>query len=170
MLQPVCALLLYFTLLPPRQASTPGTLVVMTAQADRVALPASLDGQPRVALPEAPAGLDAERVPDLGTALPPIHIASMGLPGATRSRTLLIPEVVDGPVREWPGRLLHLSVENSALADVMLQRLLSAGNLRPDEIKVVRLPVLRHEPALVQGQVLGHGWQKCKKQSLGIFP
>ena len=52
-LQPVCALLLYFTLLPPRQASTPGTLVVMTANAGQVALPAALQGQPRVALPEA---------------------------------------------------------------------------------------------------------------------
>ena len=41
-LQPVCALLLYFTLLPPRQASTPGTLVVMTANAGQVALPAAL--------------------------------------------------------------------------------------------------------------------------------
>jgi len=69
LLQPVVALLLYFTLLPPRQTATTGTLVVMTARADRVAVPAALQGQPRVALPEAPAGLDAERVPDLGTAL-----------------------------------------------------------------------------------------------------
>ncbi|MBD9470701.1 carboxypeptidase regulatory-like domain-containing protein [Pseudoxanthomonas sp. PXM01] len=76
LLQPVVAGLLYFTLLPPRQAATTGTLVVMTAQADRVALPADLQGQPRVALPEAPAMADAERVPDLGTALrrhPEIH-------------------------------------------------------------------------------------------------
>ena len=68
-LQPVCALLLYFTLLPPRQASTPGTLVVMTANAGQVALPAALQGQPRVALPEASATDGSERVPDLGTAL-----------------------------------------------------------------------------------------------------
>ena len=68
-LQPVCALLLYFTLLPPRQASTPGTLVVMTANAGQVALPAALQGQPRVALPEATATDGSERVPDLGTAL-----------------------------------------------------------------------------------------------------
>lgn len=68
-LQPVCALLLYFTLLPPRQASTPGTLVVMTANAGQVALPAALLGQPRVALPEAATSDGSERVPDLGTAL-----------------------------------------------------------------------------------------------------
>ena len=46
-LQPVCALLLYFTLLPPRQAATPGTLVVMTANAGQVALPASPCRRPR---------------------------------------------------------------------------------------------------------------------------
>ncbi|WP_447941017.1 carboxypeptidase regulatory-like domain-containing protein [Pseudoxanthomonas mexicana] len=68
-LQPVCALLLYFTLLPPRHASTPGTLVVMTANAGQAALPAALQGQPRVALPEATATDGSERVPDLGTAL-----------------------------------------------------------------------------------------------------
>ena len=68
-LQPVCALLLYFTLLPPRQASTAGTLVVITANAGQVALPVALQGQPRVALPEAPASTGVERVPDLGTAL-----------------------------------------------------------------------------------------------------
>lgn len=68
-LQPVCALLLYLALLPPRQAATPGTLVVMTAQADRAALPAALQEQPRIALPEAPALPGVERAPDLGTAL-----------------------------------------------------------------------------------------------------
>jgi len=95
LLQPVVALLLYLTLLPPRQTTTTGTLVVMTAQADRVVLPASLDGQPRVALPEAPAGLDAERVPDLGTALRrrpevrALHIVGAGLEPRDR-------DVVDG--------------------------------------------------------------------------
>ena len=90
LLQPVVALLLYCTLLPPRQHTTAGTLVVMTAQADRVALPASLDGQPRIALPEAPAGLDAERVPDLGTALRrhpdvrALHIVGAGLEARDR--------------------------------------------------------------------------------------
>ncbi|MDR7068767.1 hypothetical protein J2X02_001584 [Pseudoxanthomonas japonensis] len=90
LLQPVVALLLYFTLLPPRQAATTGTLVVMTAQANRVALPAALQGQPRVALPGAPAGVDAERVPDLGTALRrhpgvrALHIVGTGLEARDR--------------------------------------------------------------------------------------
>lgn len=89
-LQPVVAVLLYLTLLPPRQTATTGTLVVMTAQADRVALPATLQGQPRVALPEAPAGIDAERVPDLGTALRrhpdvhALHIVGAGLEARDR--------------------------------------------------------------------------------------
>lgn len=90
LLQPVAASLLYFTLLPPRQPATTGTLVVMTAQADRVALPAELRGQPRVAMPEAPAGIDAERVPDLGTALRrhpevrALHIVGAGLEARDR--------------------------------------------------------------------------------------
>lgn len=75
-LQPVCAVLLYATLLPPRQAATAGTLVVMTANADALALPAALRGQPRVALPEAATTESVERVPDLATALrrhPDLH-------------------------------------------------------------------------------------------------
>jgi hypothetical protein len=90
LLQPVVALLLYFTLLPPRQTVTTGTLVVMTARADDVALPATLQGQPRVALPEAPANVDAERVPDLGTALRrhpearALHIVGAGLEARDR--------------------------------------------------------------------------------------
>ncbi|CAN7543251.1 carboxypeptidase regulatory-like domain-containing protein [Pseudoxanthomonas sp. LjRoot143] len=90
LLQPVVASLLYLTLLPPRQAATTGTLVVMTAQAEGVALPAELQGQPRVALPEAPAMADAERVPDLGTALrrhPEIrslHVVGAGLEARDR--------------------------------------------------------------------------------------
>lgn len=69
LLQPLCALLLYFTLLPPRQAGTEGTLVVLTARADAVPVPAALQGEPRVALPEAPAMAGIERVPDLASAL-----------------------------------------------------------------------------------------------------
>jgi len=94
-LQPVCALLLYATLLPPRQAATSGTLVVLTAQADRVALPAALQGQPRVALPEAPAMTGVERLPDLGTALRrhpaarALHVVGAGLEARDR-------EAVDG--------------------------------------------------------------------------
>ncbi|MBD9480681.1 carboxypeptidase-like regulatory domain-containing protein [Pseudoxanthomonas sp. PXM02] len=90
LLQPVVALLLYVTLLPPRQVATTGTLVVLTAQADGVALPADLQGQPRVALPDAPAITDAERVPDLATALRrhpeihSIHVVGAGLEARDR--------------------------------------------------------------------------------------
>ena len=118
LLQPVVALLLYFTLLPPRQTTTTGTLVVMTAQADRVALPASLDGQPRVALPEAPAGLDAERVPDLGTALRrhpdvrALHIVGAGLEPRDR-------DAVDGRALAFSAAPLpHGIVQLSAIAPV----------------------------------------------------
>ena len=85
LLQPLVALLLYLTLLPPRQIATTGTLVVMTADAQRVALPAGLQGQPRIALPEAPADLGVERMPDLGTALRrhpearTLHVVGTGL-------------------------------------------------------------------------------------------
>lgn len=64
--QPLCALLLYLTLVPPAVTTAAGTLVVATRGAAR--LPASL-GSHVVALPEASLPPDVERVPDLGTAL-----------------------------------------------------------------------------------------------------
>lgn len=68
-LQLLSAVMLYFTLLPPRQPSAPASLVVLTADADARAVPAALRGAPRVALPEGPTSASAERVPDLATAL-----------------------------------------------------------------------------------------------------
>ena len=68
LLQPICAALLYFTLLPPSIPTEAGTLVVATAQAT----PAQLGQRPGdslVALPEAPPLAGVERVPDLATAL-----------------------------------------------------------------------------------------------------
>ena len=67
LLQPVCAALLYFTLSPPTLPTQAGTLVVATAGATRTGTQAT--GDRLVALPEAPALPDAERVPDLATAL-----------------------------------------------------------------------------------------------------
>ena len=67
-LQPLCAILLYFTLLPPTVPTEAGTLVVATAQST----PAQLGQQPGdslVALPEAPALAGVDRTPDLATAL-----------------------------------------------------------------------------------------------------
>ncbi|MGH8028082.1 MAG: carboxypeptidase regulatory-like domain-containing protein, partial [Pseudoxanthomonas sp.] len=66
-LQPVCATLLYFTLLPPRLPGEAGTLVVATAGATRMGAQAS--GDALIALPEAPALSGAEGQPDLATAL-----------------------------------------------------------------------------------------------------
>ncbi len=65
-LQPVFAALLYLTLMPPPVAGEGGTLVVATRDAHGVAGMAS---DHIVALPEAPAGIDAVQVPDLATAL-----------------------------------------------------------------------------------------------------
>ncbi|MFC3714061.1 carboxypeptidase regulatory-like domain-containing protein [Sphingoaurantiacus capsulatus] len=62
--QPLCALLLYLTLMPPAVVTPAGTLVVATRNAER--LPA---GTHVVALPEADVGAAVERVPDLATAL-----------------------------------------------------------------------------------------------------
>ena len=64
--QPVCALLLYLTLVPPAVRTAAGTLVVATRGAGPLTGAA---GDHVVALPEASALAAAERVPDLGTAL-----------------------------------------------------------------------------------------------------
>lgn len=67
-LQPICAALLYFTLLPPTAPTEAGTLVVATAQVtstQRVQQP----GDSLVALPEAPPLAGVDRAPDLATAL-----------------------------------------------------------------------------------------------------
>lgn len=66
-LQPVCAALLYLTLLPPERASGAETLIVATRNAPQPAV--ITPGQRLIALPEAPQLRDAERMPDLGTAL-----------------------------------------------------------------------------------------------------
>jgi hypothetical protein len=67
LLQPVCATLLYFTLLPPELPGDAGTLVVATAGATRSGAQAT--GDALIALPEASALSGAERVPDLATGL-----------------------------------------------------------------------------------------------------
>ena len=67
--QPVCALLLYFALLPPTTPGEAGTLVVATAGATTSRLDARTAGDALVALPEAPALPGVARVPDLATAL-----------------------------------------------------------------------------------------------------
>jgi len=67
LLQPLCATLLYLTLLPPQLPGEAGTLVVATAGASSISAQAT--GDALIVLPEAPALAGAERVPDLATAL-----------------------------------------------------------------------------------------------------
>lgn len=62
-LQPVCAGLLYSTLMPPATPGSAATLVVATANAPRMATSTV------VALPESPDIVGAERAPDLAAAL-----------------------------------------------------------------------------------------------------
>ena len=62
--QPVSALLLYFTLLPPALPTKAGTMIVATAGV--TSLPTQ-SGDRVIALPEAPALAGAERVPDLAS-------------------------------------------------------------------------------------------------------
>ncbi len=66
--QALCAVLLYFALLPPTTPGEAGTLVVATAGTPVSAL-ATGQGDAFVALPEAPARAGIERAPDLATAL-----------------------------------------------------------------------------------------------------
>ncbi|HEX7804446.1 MAG TPA: carboxypeptidase regulatory-like domain-containing protein [Pseudoxanthomonas sp.] len=67
LLQPLCATLLYLTLLPPKLPGEAETLVVATAGATTMG--AQANGDALIALPEAPTLAGAERVPDLATAL-----------------------------------------------------------------------------------------------------
>src|SRR5207342_1039882 len=53
--QPLCAVLLYFALLPPTTPGEAGTLVVATANTPATALREGQGGDAIVALPEAPA-------------------------------------------------------------------------------------------------------------------
>lgn len=47
----------------------------------------------------------------------------------------------------------RIGLEDTALASIMLQRLLEAGGLRRDEVSLVVLPVIEHESALKAGRV-----------------
>lgn len=67
-MQPICATLLYFTMLPPTLPTEAGTLVVATAQATSTQL-VQQPGDSLIALPEAPALAGVDRAPDLATAL-----------------------------------------------------------------------------------------------------
>lgn len=101
LLQPVCATLLYFTLLPPELPGEAGTLVVATAGATRIGAQAT--GDALIALPEAPALPGAERVPDLATALrrhpgmQRLHIVGAGLEPRDRDAVHGLPLIFSAP-------------------------------------------------------------------------
>jgi hypothetical protein len=63
------AVLLYCVLFPPATHTEAGTLVVATSNAHRAPRTGLSPGEHLVAMPEAPALRDAERMPDLATAL-----------------------------------------------------------------------------------------------------
>lgn len=100
LLQPLCAALLYFTLLPPTLPTEAGTLVVATAGATRTGAQA---GDRLIALPEAPALPAAERVPDLATALRKhpgmqrLRIVGAGLEPRDREAARDLPLAFDAP-------------------------------------------------------------------------
>jgi hypothetical protein len=105
-LQPVCAALLYLTLLPPERASGAETLIVATANAPQPAAIAL--GQRLIALPEAPQLGDAERMPDLGTALRrypgtgQLRVIGEGLAARDRDAARALPITFD-PLPLRPG-------------------------------------------------------------------
>ncbi|MBW8809147.1 MAG: carboxypeptidase regulatory-like domain-containing protein [Lysobacter sp.] len=65
--QPILAVLLYLSLLPPPLRTQAGTMVVATAGAAQSGIAAAGDVQ--IGLPEAPPSTERERAPDLATAL-----------------------------------------------------------------------------------------------------
>lgn len=101
LLQPLCAALLYFTLLPPTLPTEAGTLVVATAGATRTSAQAA--GDRLIALPEAPTRPAAERVPDLATALRKhpgmqrLRIVGAGLEPRDREAARGLPLAFDAP-------------------------------------------------------------------------
>lgn len=101
LLQPLCAALLYFTLLPPTLPTEAGTLVVATAGATRTGAQAA--GDRLIALPEAPTLPAAERVPDLATALRKhpglqrLRIVGAGLEPRDREAARGLPLAFDAP-------------------------------------------------------------------------
>ncbi len=110
-LQPLCAALLYFTLLPPPMPTEAATLVVATAQTTPAQLGAHTGGT-RVALPEAPALPGVDRVPDLATALRRhpgtrrVHIVGAGLEARDREAIGNVSVTFDPPA--LPPGLIRL--------------------------------------------------------------
>jgi len=112
---PALAALLYLGLHPPAVPVPDATLVVYTESAE--AAPEA-DGRMRVALPEAPTGLDAERVPDLATALRrhpeavALQVRGDGLPA--RDREAAAGRRIDFRPSDAPRGVVELALPNAA--------------------------------------------------------
>ena len=85
LLQPLLALALHATLFPPASVLAPGELTLLTEGASAGDVPEAARDGLVLALPEARAGGDVARVPDLGTALRQhpgttrVHVVGAGL-------------------------------------------------------------------------------------------
>jgi len=118
--QPVCATLLYFALMPPSLPGEAGTLVVATAGSTAAQLGEGRGGEAFVALPEAPALADVERVPDLATALRQhpgtrrVRIVGAGL--VDRDRDSVQGMAVDFTANPPPRGLVELQAPRQVVA------------------------------------------------------
>lgn len=144
-LQPVCAGLLFFCLYPPGQPVASGTLLVATAGAPRNA--AAEAGAHLVVLPEGPAIHEAERTPDLGTALRRypdtrrIRVLGDGLRerdrDAVRGMALAFTSSppraglvsFDPPRQTAPGARFEVAGQAAGLADAVVELLDPAGRI-----------------------------------------
>lgn len=144
-LQPLCAGLLYLTLLPPTLSTEPGTMTVLTAGATRDLVSAQASGEILVAMPESPPLPDAGRMPDLATALRRhpgtvrLQVVGHGLDprdlDAARGHALdfkpppLPPGLVrlDGPARAAAGASLQVAGRVNALEGGRVRLLDPAG-------------------------------------------
>lgn len=161
LLQPACAALLYFTLMPPLLRTEAGTMTVLAAGATRAQLAAHAQGDVLVALPEAPALGGAEPAPDLATALrrhpdtARLRVVGAGLDARDRdaARGLALafepPPLprglvrLDAPARVAAGAGFHVAGQAHDLADGEARLLDPAGQvvdaMRVDEGGAFRL-------------------------------
>ncbi|KAF1712282.1 hypothetical protein CSC70_01800 [Pseudoxanthomonas kalamensis DSM 18571] len=114
--QPVLAGLLYLAMFPPQIATEGGRMLVLTAGATDI--PPEAAGETRVALPEAPAVVGAERVPDLATALrrhpgtQGLQIIGAGLETRDRDAARDLPLIFTAPPE--PNGLVELEAPSRA--------------------------------------------------------
>jgi len=146
LLQAAMTTLLYLTLVPPMQHAAGGQLTVLTAAADQVRWPAE-PGETLIALPEAPNATDADRAPDLATALrqhpgsTSLRLIGDGLPA--RDRDTALPDDVrvasPAPPQGWialqpppvtaPGAVFTVTARAQGVPDARAELLDPAGGV-----------------------------------------